>query len=156
MILGVVALLAAVSMGVASQPRGVPEFRLDGEIMLLIPGYSSTLEEGERLYAEIDLYGEGDLGGVIIGKGHYMAMGTAPVGVSGSMGLFFYEIFGEGEIHVSVGPGSGFTPPRVGVIIGGTGIYRGVTGEYSHVTDAPDLYITFKFNSRRNFRGEKN
>ncbi len=115
------------------------------------PDVSRNLGKGEPQYIEWDLYGEGDAGGELIGKAHYMAVVTTPINVQGNMGLFVHEIFEKGEIHVSLGRGLSSNPGgRVGAIIGGTGIYRGVTGEYHLETVGGERHITMKFNSGRN------
>ena len=153
MVLGVVALLvvAAVSMGVANAKPGGQELMVDAVITNLTPGSSSTLNKGETLYVEFDLFRQGDAGGEVIGEGDFMGMSTAG-NVSGAMGLFVYRIDDIGEIHVSAGSGTGVDPEgRIGAIIGGTGIYRGVTGEYHHKSvGGGELHITFKFNSGQN------
>jgi len=114
------------------------------------PGGSINLDKGEPEYAELALYEQGDAGGAAIGEGDVMIIATAPVGVQENMGLWVYKIFGKGEIHVSTGPGTGRNPGgRIEAIIGGTGFYRGVTGEYHQLTvgERPGavLQLTFTF-----------
>ena len=156
MVLGAMALLvvAVVSIGVANGAAGGQELIVDAFVPEQIPGPSITLGKGEDEYAKLVLYEEGNAGGVAVGKGAAMLIATEPVNVHGIMGLFVYEIFGKGEIHISAGPGTPRDPGgRIGAIIGGTGTYRGVTGEYHHVAvDDPVTFlrITFKFNSGMN------
>ena len=154
MVLAAVALLAAagVSISAANAKPGGQELKLDGVVREVTPGPSASLPKAAMEYVEIDLFRDGDAGGAVIGEGDLMAMVTAPVGVSEVMGLHVLHIFGEGEIHVSLGPGIGRNPGgRVGAIIGGTDIYRGVTGEY-HLQSVVggEIHITFKFNPGRN------
>lgn len=151
MVLGVMALLAVavVSMGVANGAPGGRELIMDALVVEISPGVSTTLDKGQTEYVELDLFEEGDAGGVAIGEGDGMSMATEPMGVAGTMGLFVYEIFGEGEIPVSSGPGLAGDPGgRTGAIIGGTGLYRGTTGEHNVTFIEGVITINFKFGSR--------
>ena len=153
MVLGVVALLAvaAVSMGVANAKPGGQELKVDALITTISPGPSPALAKGATLYVEFDLFRQGDAGNEVVGEGDFMGMSTAG-NVSEAMGLFVYRLDGKGDIHVSSGAGTGLAPEgRIGAIIGGTGIYRGVTGEYHHkAVGGGEIHITFKFNSGKN------
>ena len=154
MVLGVVALLAAagVSLGVANAKPGGQELRLDTVSTDLAPSDILSLAKSGMIYAKADIFQEGDAGGTVIGQVDVMAMKTTGSGENVlAMGLFTYKIFGEGEIHVSHGPGnSTLSEGRSGVITGGTGNFRGVGGESHVLTVAGVGHATFNFNSGRN------
>ena len=154
LVMTVVALLvvAAVSVGVANGAPGGQELRFETVNTDLSPGSTTTLPKAGIAAAAFDIYEEGDAFGTIIGQGKAMAMATEDVTVQGAIVIFAFEVTGKGEIHVSSGFGNSSAPGgRPGVILGGTGIYRGVTGEFLLERIAPGVLLaTFKFNSGRN------
>jgi len=147
MVLGVVALLAVVGifMGVANAKSAVGELTIDAKFVAFFPDRSANLPEGVPYYSVLDIFKEGEIGGVPIGEGHLMNMATEPIGTSGTISRWVVRIFGEGEIHLSTGPRIG-PAPQLGAIIGGTEIYRGASGDFSRETiGGGELRITFHF-----------
>jgi len=132
MVLGVVALLAvaAVSFGIINADSDDQEqLTLDALVDVVTPADPTALPKGATYYAALDLFGEGDAGGTVIGKLDSMTMSTAPADVLEGMSLSVYKIDGEGEIYVAFGPGNAFIEGTPGAITGGTGKYRSATGE---------------------------
>ena len=78
-------------------------------------------------------------------------MATEPNGTFGVMGTLVFTLT-EGDIHVSIRTADSTTGVVEGAIIGGTGNFRGATGEYFSIR-LPILgerRATFKFNSGKN------
>lgn len=131
-ILSVVALLAAgISLGVIRSVhaiQGTREMVVDSMTTFLTPGGSQTLAKGDRLYAEGVLFSEGTAGARRpIGEFKADVAATERVGISGGFSRMVFIIAGEGQIHFSVIATAG--EPTEGVITGGTGRFRRVTGE---------------------------
>lgn len=151
--MGVVAILAAMifSIGLVSAKPGGQELNVDVRTTFAT-GTTGGLPEGKMVHVKQDIFAEGDAGGTVIGQVNIMVMSTEPVGVNQAMGLFVYKIFGKGEIYVSTGPSNSSSPDgTTGVITGGTGQFRGVSGESNFKTVAGvGSSVTFKFNSGMN------
>ena len=152
-VLGVMALLAlaGISMDVVNAKPGGQELVVDTRVTLVVPGNSSTLNKGEVEYAESVLFKEGACelscpsvdGDEVIGMFRANLMATEPIGTFGAIGTLVYSL-PEGDIHVSIQSVEGVV---TGVIIGGTGDFRGAAGEYSSIRLRPrDRQATFKFN----------
>ena len=149
-VMGVVTLLAVIvlSIGVVS---GDEELKVD-VLTTFATGSTVNLPAAGMAYVEQDIFDEGDAGGTVIGQVTIMVMATKPVGVSEAMGLFVYKIFGEGEIHVTTGPSrSTNSDGTTGVITGGTGVFRGVSGESLFKTVAGVGSVTFMVDKSRRF-----
>ena len=129
----------ALTSGVQAHPSQVV---VDTTFPLNIPGPTIDLAEGEHHYNESDVYREGMVGiEPPIGKATWRGVATEPIGVHGGVYTVVYEIFGEGQIHLSVVFDPSTFPGDRGIIIGGTGTFRGISGEYfDEGTDDPTIF----------------
>ena len=149
--MGVVAILAAMifSIGLVSAKSGGQELNVDVRTTFFTET-TGDLPEGGMVHVKQDIFAEGDVGGTVIGQVNIMVMATEPVGVNQAMGLYVYKIFGKGEIYVSTGPSNSRDPDgTTGAITGGTGQFRGISGESNFKTEPlVGSSVNFKFNSR--------
>ena len=152
-VLSVMALLAlaAVLIGAANGANGSQHLVVDVKWVSFSPANSANSPKGAAYYAELDVFREGEIGGVPIGEGHQMTMATQPIGTSGALGLWVFRIFGEGELHATISPRDPNLPCSsqncIGVITGGTGIYLGASGDFSRENlNGGENRVTFNFN----------
>ena len=118
------------------QRTGVPRLHHRNRIEAVL------FEEGACEDEFPDVSGEEVIGTL---RGNLIA--TEPEGAFGVIGTLIYT-FPEGDIHVSM---RSINRTAKGAIIGGTGDFRGATGEYSSIRlQGPDRRVTFKFKSGQN------
>ena len=144
-VLGVLALLAGglsltLATTVGAHGTGPPPKTLVvvyGSLIFASDG-TANVDKGLRVYQEWELW---DTEGDIIGEVKFDAVVTEPAGTPGWYGPESFDIFGEGVIE---GLSQGL--PWRGVIIGGTGIFAGASGEYS----GSGAGVTFSFENPLN------
>ena len=150
LLLGFALLVIAISVVAAttikaSDENNPKQLVVHSHTKFIYPDYSASLPEGECGYWEWDLFPEGQWAPKIgESMSHFVA--TEPVTTNAAFSHSVHRIFEEGDIFVSsyhYGWWDG-----TGVITGGTGAFRGASGEYSftpcHVCEG-GLTVTFNF-----------